>query len=515
MKNGRSHHPRVAIDALVGAGVCLAALCAYVATLAPGLTWANYGADGGDLIAAAMTGGVPHPTGYPTWLIGGRLIALLPIGSVALRFNLYSALAASAASGVVYAAALALLGRGGAAPVRRLIAAAAAFSLAVGRTLWSQAVITEVYALAALCMAGSLYLALRTDLSGRLRYWAALGLSIGLGLGVHLTLALALPGIALLCGPALRRSPRRGVVAILALLAGLGVYAWVPLAGAAQPPVYWGQPDDLKGFWWLVSGRLYHGYAFGLPLVHLPERLFYWARLWGAQAGWHGLALSLLGGRLIWEEDRRRGTALALVFGATTVYALGYATVDSTAYLIPAFLVAALWTARGLAATCAWLVARAQWPAPLKSVLAVAIICAVAAWPLATNSRWVDASRDAEAREWSQRMVASLPPGALVVTGDDRHTFAMSYVQWAEGLRPDLLVVDGDLWNQPWYAAQVAARSGLSGVQMSAPLADLVRRAAAERPVVLTSWRAEVTEGLAVSTEEGFWVLRGVGGDGD
>ena len=36
---------------LVGAG----ALIVYLATLAPGLTWANNGADGGDLITAAVT----------------------------------------------------------------------------------------------------------------------------------------------------------------------------------------------------------------------------------------------------------------------------------------------------------------------------------------------------------------------------------------------------------------------------------------------------------------------------
>ena len=37
----------------------------YLSTLAPGLTWANSGSDGGDLITAARTGGIAHPTGYP------------------------------------------------------------------------------------------------------------------------------------------------------------------------------------------------------------------------------------------------------------------------------------------------------------------------------------------------------------------------------------------------------------------------------------------------------------------
>jgi len=44
----------------------LAALVLYARTLAPGLTWAHHAADGGDLLAAALTVGVPHPSGYPT-----------------------------------------------------------------------------------------------------------------------------------------------------------------------------------------------------------------------------------------------------------------------------------------------------------------------------------------------------------------------------------------------------------------------------------------------------------------
>ena len=52
----------------------------YWRTLAPGLTWANDGADGGDLITAAATGGVPHPGGYPLYILLARLFQFLPAG---------------------------------------------------------------------------------------------------------------------------------------------------------------------------------------------------------------------------------------------------------------------------------------------------------------------------------------------------------------------------------------------------------------------------------------------------
>jgi len=55
----------------------------YLITLATGLTWANGGSDGGDLIAASITGGVAHPTGHPLYLFVARLFQYIPIGTLA------------------------------------------------------------------------------------------------------------------------------------------------------------------------------------------------------------------------------------------------------------------------------------------------------------------------------------------------------------------------------------------------------------------------------------------------
>src|SRR5688500_577949 len=65
--------------------------CVYAYTLAPGITWANDGADSGDLVAATATLGVAHPTGYPAYLLLARLFQLIPIGDLALRSTIFSA----------------------------------------------------------------------------------------------------------------------------------------------------------------------------------------------------------------------------------------------------------------------------------------------------------------------------------------------------------------------------------------------------------------------------------------
>ena len=87
--------------ALWAAAVGLIGLCLYLATLAPGLTWAHDSSDGGELAAAAYTLGIAHPPGYPTYVLLAHLFTRLPVGEVATRTNLFSAVSAAAASALV------------------------------------------------------------------------------------------------------------------------------------------------------------------------------------------------------------------------------------------------------------------------------------------------------------------------------------------------------------------------------------------------------------------------------
>ena len=90
---------------LVGLALWLGSLALYLSTLAPTLTWGfeEKGVDGGELLAAASTWGIPHPPGYPTYTILLRSFAtLVPVGDFAYRGNLLSAILASATVFTLY-----------------------------------------------------------------------------------------------------------------------------------------------------------------------------------------------------------------------------------------------------------------------------------------------------------------------------------------------------------------------------------------------------------------------------
>ena len=87
--------------ALCGITVGLVSLGLYLATLAPGLTWAHDSGDGGELAAAARTLGIAHPPGYPTYLLLAHVFTRLPVGEIATRTNLFSALCAATTSALL------------------------------------------------------------------------------------------------------------------------------------------------------------------------------------------------------------------------------------------------------------------------------------------------------------------------------------------------------------------------------------------------------------------------------
>lgn len=504
---------------LAGIGAALL----YLGTAAPDLTWAHHGADGGDLLAAALTRGVPHPTGYPTYqLLLAAAIRLFPAAPARVG-NLLSALAAALA-----VALLADLTRRTLSDRPRHVAAlagvAAGWTWATSPGLWSQATITEVYALHALFVMALLWAAWRgreAALVGRrVGPWLVVaGLLFGLGLGNHLTLALLLPGLVIwwAAGLAARRPiplsasavlrtcivGREGWVVLPACALGLAVYAYLPWAARRGPPINWGDPATADGFWWLVSAHIYRRMVFGIAWADWPQRLIAWAAEAGRQLGggpW-GAGLALLGAWRLEEERAGWWRGAALSAALFTLYGIGYDSVDSYVYLIPAWGVASLcfgWGAAWLAAQVE-MASAARWGVALLIVLAVGMsACAAARW-------WpqMDLRRDRAAVEFLAEVNRTAERGAIILVGGDRSTFALWYSRYGLRQRSDLTPVNVHLYDFGWYQAVlrryhpvVAELAGATGELP--PLEQFVAAAAARGPL----YRADSLAGFATDLQE-------------
>jgi hypothetical protein len=431
-----------------------AAAVVFSLTIQRVLSTAQFRSDAGDYLTAVLTGGVPHPTGYPLYLLLAEAAQRFFTGNPVTRQAMVSALPAAMCVGLAF---LFISMRLKAIPtLPRLTAAVlAALCLTAAPLFWSQAVIVEVYALNALF---TMLILLWTELAfyagDNPSRAARIGLTAlawlgGLGLGNHRTILLAYPlaaaGIyALYKGKNTRRT---ALWCAVGWLCGLVTYAILPMRAAANPPVNWGGASTWPGFLWLVSGGDYGRLLFGIaPAEYLP-RLTALFRLFWDQFGLVGCFAGLLGAFTDHSGRRERLSQwLELyLFAAACVMATGYKTDDSQVYLLPALLIFVTWIARGLAGAWTYAIGRRQ----IGWALAV-LLCAQLAVTFPARFTQFSVQYDDLAR-YAQSALTAAAPGESLYPQTDGETFALWYYQYTQGLRPDVPVISRGLLPYAWY----------------------------------------------------------------
>lgn len=441
-------------------GLSFAALALYVATLAPSV--ATVFDDSLEFQVVLPSLGIAHPTGYPLYTLLGWLISRLPVGDLAYRVNVLSALAGAATVGFVFLTAR-RLGSG------RLPAAVMSAVFALSVVWWSQATIAEVYTLHGLAVALILYLTLSDR--GTRTPWLAL--VFGLALAHHRTTLLLAPGVAvylLWSDPGVLRRPRDLARLALAFLLPLALYLYLPLRGQSVASLDGAVVSTWNGFWRHVLASDYGSFLSANPLA-VQRPASYPLRLLVSQMGLAALLLGLLGW-LRWPRQPRAWTLLALVFVANLIFVLGYKTADVDVFYIPIVMVWLLVAAAGLS----WLLARlAAWldSVDLRSghawrvVLTTLLAGAVLLQPLLTTAAVLNhATRPQSCAEvlavgetpaftpkrsdnWNAlncglaMLDQALPPQSTII-GLQGEITLLRYLQMDRALRPDVRLLDAD-----------------------------------------------------------------------
>lgn len=423
---------------LIPVGIVITLALAYGLTLAPGLSWANGGADGGDLITAAFVNGVPHPTGYPLYLLFAKVFFLLPVGNLAFRTNLLSAFCTILAALYIFFTMDRLqLGK----KYTNITSSIAALAFGLSPLVWSQAVITEVYGLQSLLTIGILYQAL--FFGNKTGENIFRGLLFGLGLGNHITTMLLLPVLFWDKKPS-RFSPIAQIlIRLIGALLGSMVYIILPLYAKANPAINWVNPLTLKSFFDLVTGQIYQSY-FSLGFV--IERLRGWAGLLIDQFGIPGIAIGLFA---IMGGKKRYGYSLPIlwIFISYGIFALVYASYDSNVYLIPTVIAFSLWIGLGFNTLINFIMER--WE---KAIWIIApLIIGLFVWHTASVAPVADASKDNRAEVFSKSVFDSVPQDAMIITKDDPSTFSLWYFRFVENQRVDTAVIAEGLLGFDWY----------------------------------------------------------------
>jgi len=441
--------------------VFAAALAFYAALAAPTVLFG----DSAELQAVALRGGIPHASGYPGFVLLGRVFALLPFPDRAYRITFMAAFFAAA----TVALSVRVLVEVGLA---RGASLAGALVLGVSFTFWQVALRAEVYSLALFLGCLALWRTLVALRGTRLRDALVAGLLAGLALSGHLMLApvVAVMGLALAWHVA--RTMRRPLPALAALLAvflaGLSPFLYLVWADTHDVPFNYlrlvqqihmpdGPAPDFDTPWkrvrWLVTSRgLYPAVPFPFTLegtIRGTVRCLF--ELFLFELGPVVLPLAAWGFARMLRADPRAAIVLCAVAAAALLFSGTIAPATHMGiFLMPATVACAVFTAAALAP----LIARNLLLGALVLVAAVVPPHAIRIYandhpigrwrmhveredPALAPDRVPDLHRLRAPRLYGEQALDAIPRDALVLA--EWSEFAnLTYFRIVEGRRPDL-----------------------------------------------------------------------------
>jgi len=454
-------------------------------SLAPTIT----AGDSGELAVAACTLGVPHPPGYPLWVLVNKAVAtVVPLGELGFRCALASGLCGSLGVGMVALAGCTLFSS---ATGGVLAGVVGMFSY----TLWEQSSICEVYALNAFFVSALLATHFATSGGKRLQLEAML---VGLGVANHHTILLvAAPLGVVSLAQVVREEKRLRPISIsfLALFLGATCYLATVMRANADPAMNWGVARDLEGFLTHVLRKQYgpawsgsRSFALtGLQLKSFAQSLL---SQWGNVLPW----LILVG--VFVAQRARRGSGFLLL--AIMVLAgplltillnpdLERETLDAVSvFYVPAHLVAAILIAGGLMRSvkrnvvgrllgleegCEEGAHAFQKGTPPKKKKASGnrdrdvasfkrLAIKILSWapvlllvaPLTQNDSLVIRRRDWTAHNYAQDALRTVGRQGLLFLSSDHQSFPVAFLQFIEERSPHVLSLDAhdDPYDDPW-----------------------------------------------------------------
>ena len=179
-------------------GLFLLASVLYIGGLSPTIAWR----DSAEFIPVVHTLGISHPAGSPTYILLAKPMTFLPIGSIALRVNMFSALLGALSIALLFALLCELLGE--APPWTRVGAAlSGALFLLLSESFWRFSEVAEVYTLQNCLLVILMMLLLKARQARTLlhtstsRFYWLFAFLYGLSTGVHATMALFAPAFLL------------------------------------------------------------------------------------------------------------------------------------------------------------------------------------------------------------------------------------------------------------------------------------------------------------------------------
>jgi hypothetical protein len=395
--------------------------------------------------------GTPHPTGYPLYVsLSGLFVRLVPLGSIAFRANLFSALCSVAALVVLFRTLILLDVGVGPGLVAVLI-------LGTTSLFWSQALVAEVYPLNVLLVGSILYVFFRW-LNSRRTGFVVVGVGLyALALGNHLSLICLLPALLLtllFTRPTVLARPRIWGWIMLFILLGASQYLLVVMRATDRSTafVYTGLPGWSELYHYL-TGQQFWGSMFSKPWsVVLGDHLSHLLRLLLQEYAW-SLPAVLLG--LVLLARRREGLLILPAILAYLAFDLNYNINDIEQYYTVVFYLLSICLGLGLGVLWAIMQRRR-----LSHVVATLVLLALPIESAYANFPDLDGHREGSAEAGSTIAdLDSIKMPSVVLSDSWSRSTLLWYLQFCSPQYAGELYVVHHVWPGEIAAYCISARA--------------------------------------------------------
>ncbi|HIE06030.1 MAG TPA: DUF2723 domain-containing protein [bacterium (Candidatus Stahlbacteria)] len=354
----------------------------YLLTTSRYLPWG----DGVEFYLAARNLGVPHPSGYPLFLLFGRI--LLSISDTPFSLNLTTAIITTISITFLYLIMIRV-------KVQPVLAAGLSLFFGFGRIIWLQSVVAEIYSLNLLFLFLILYALLRLDEDEKfvpITFYLS-----GLALTNHLTsIFYIIPSLVYIS----LKNRRLGLYPLFTILP-LSLYLYFPIRSSANPTPNLFNPESLGGLIELVSGKVFHYRSFFTTGNYLSKSIVDFL-----SSFWHqSLILIPIGiyGIIRFSKKELRNL-IVVILAALTTYTLLYNIPDKEGYYLP---ILGLWTIL-IAIGIGNLLPR-RYEAVLLTLPAIGLLL---------NYKTCNYSKESSLEDLCQTIYKNLPRGSIIISDD-------------------------------------------------------------------------------------------------
>jgi len=397
----------------------------YLNTLLPGVDfW-----DTGEFQTIAYTFDIAHPTGYPTYILLGKIFLLVfPFGSVAWKMNLLSAIYVSLGSLLIFLTIRKIT-------KKTILSLLISTLLSINPFVWNIAIKADPHSLHFLFTSLFIYLSY-------VRLLPLLGLVTGLAIGNQMMSIFFVPSLIIILLVALKEKvPLITIIkSVFMFILGTSVYLLLPIISLFKIPL----TADYQINTWKNFIRYIFGQDFGGSMFHWSKNnfqqtlIYYFSLLQKALPSfiWILIPIGFISGFILRPIFN---ISLFSIYLTTLFFAMTYQNAAIERYYIPQFTILTIWISFSIRQILNLTQTKIA-SFLMYLIIAISIIIMVLG-----NYTKIDQSNNTSASKWTEETLNSIENNAVFFSWWSYST-PLWYAQMVEGNRPDLIIVNASEW---------------------------------------------------------------------